>query len=152
MKRLGFVERWRVRRTFSKYVSPEVMKLLAKQSVPPIARWHLKCPRCQAPVAVIDIRLIRCADCGVELCIPNRYFRPASVAACALTFVAIIGTGGLVWVSPPVFSYMMLWLLALYVFFITVFVVCRRLLLRISPPSLDYVQANDPVIRLRLNG
>jgi len=82
--------------------------------------------------------------------VPNRYFRQAFIAAVVLTVVAAIGTGGLVWLSPPVFSYMMFWLFAIFIFFKIALLVCIWLLWWISPPSLDYIHANDSVNRMRL--
>ena len=109
-----------------------------------------KCPQCGCLVRFPDVRPIQCGHCRTKLCVPRRYFRQASAAASFLTLVAIIGTGGLVWVSPPIFSYLMLWMLAIFVFFIIALLVCVRLRLWISPPSLDYIHANDSVTRLRL--
>jgi hypothetical protein len=109
------------------------------------------CPQCNEEVPFSDVRLGECPHCHTKICVPNRYYRPASIAACAFTILVIAKTGGLVWTSPAVFSYVMLWMFLMLMTFIVAQVVFIRVWIVISPPQFDQIHANDAVTRLRLD-
>lgn len=112
---------------------------------------HANCPECNDVVEFRDVRRERCRHCGTKICIPKAYFRPASIGACLFTLITIVSTGGYVWVSPPVFSYLMLWLVAMLATFLVALFACVWVWWRISPPPVERIHANDTVTRLRLD-
>jgi hypothetical protein len=63
----------------------------------------------------------------------------------------IASTGSLVWTSPPVFSYVMLWMVFVFVTFIIVLILLQLLWWDISPPRIERIHANDSIIRMRLD-
>ena len=68
------------------------------------------CPECNGVVQFSDARQGHCPHCETRICIPNRYYLTPSIGACIFTLFVVKITGSLVWTSPAVFSYVMLWL------------------------------------------
>jgi len=108
------------------------------------------CPECNRQIEFTDIRLDRCPYCGIGICISGTYFRTGGIAAVIFTIFVIAATGGLVWTSPAVFSYVMLWMFLMFAVFMVALVVFIRIWMRISPPKFDRIHANDVITRLRL--
>src|SRR5580700_10464430 len=95
------------------------------------------CPQCKGIVEFSDVRLGRCPHCSARICVPRRYYRPASIATCIFTILVIAKTGGSVWTSPAVFSYVMLWMVLMFVVFIGALVVFSRIWMLMFSPPLD---------------
>ena len=109
------------------------------------------CPECNRVVTFSDVRVGRCSHCNTKICIPRRYYQPVSTGACIFTLFVVAGTGSLVWVSPPVFSHLILWLFLLVVTFYVVLFALAFIWVRISPPPIERIHANDSITRLRLD-
>ena len=109
------------------------------------------CPECNNDVQLSDVRLGRCRHCHTKICIPNRYYRPASIGAAIFTIFVIAATGSLVWTSPAVFSHVMLWIAFIFITFLVSLFLCGWVWYFFSPPPVERIHANDVVTRLRLD-
>jgi|GEM_PF-1337677 hypothetical protein len=108
------------------------------------------CPECHGLLSFKNAVLEMCPRCKTKICIPKTYWRRATLQACAVTLLYLVKTFTLFFKSPASFPLVMLWLALAFPILIGSMLLFGLLSIRLSPPLVQRIHANDTFTRLRL--
>ena len=111
----------------------------------------MTCPECSRAVCFLDVKAGRCPMCSTRICIPYAYFRSVKVLGVVITIVFVVETFSTFLTSPASVPLFTLWLvLILMVCWGSAFLL-GLVSLKMFPPCVERVHANDKITVLHLD-